>query len=272
MTRFEQGTVGTGTPREVTAGTPLALSVAAIEGLVGVEPDAAVLVAEAARTLADEPSLQQTLDRVVELAVSMVDGCESAGIILVSKGQVATPAFSDPVVARGDEMQYELGEGPCLDAIRDAAVVESADVATDARWPRWAPRAADELGVRSMLCLQLYTSQHAHGALNMYATRPDAFGPEAPHLAATFAAVAAAAIAAARTEEQLQSAVQTRTLIGQAQGIIMERYSLSAARAFAVMSRVSQDANIKLVEVARGIAETRTIPGVGGPGSTAGPR
>ncbi|MGW6228261.1 ANTAR domain-containing protein, partial [Cellulosimicrobium cellulans] len=83
------------------------------------------------------------------------------------------------------------------------------------------------------------------------------------HLASTFAAVAAAAISAARTEEQLQSAVQTRTLIGQAQGIVMERYSLTPGRAFAVLSRVSQDANIKLVDIARQVVETRRIPGVG---------
>jgi len=222
-------------------------------------------VADAARLLADEPTLQQTLDRVVELAVAMVDGCESAGISLVTRRRIESPAVSDPLVARGDELQYELDEGPCLDAIHDSAIVEAPDVEDDARWPRWAPRVASELGVRSMLCVQLYTSETAHGALNMYATRRDAFGPDAPHLAPTFAAVAAAAISAARTEEQLQSAVQTRTLIGQAQGILMERYSLSASRAFAVLSRVSQDSNVKLVDVARDVVQTRRVPGLDAP-------
>ncbi|MCB7136109.1 GAF and ANTAR domain-containing protein [Cellulosimicrobium marinum] len=219
-------------------------------------------VADAARALADEPTLQQTLDRVVELAVSMVDGCESAGISLVTRRRIESPAVTDPDVARGDELQYALDEGPCLDAIRETSVVESGDVETDARWPRWAPRVADELGVRSMLCVQLYTSSEAHGALNMYSTRRDAFELDDQHLAATFAAVAAAAISAARTEEQLQSAVQTRTLIGQAQGILMERFSLTPGRAFAVLSRVSQDANIKLVEIAREIVDTRRVPGL----------
>ncbi len=219
-------------------------------------------VADAARALADEPTLQQTLDRVVELAVTMIDGCESAGISLVTRGRIESPAVSDPLVARGDELQYELGEGPCLDAIHDSSLVEARDVAADSRWPRWAPKVADELGVRSMLCVQLYTSETAHGALNMYATTPDAFGTEDHHLASTFAAVAAAAISAARTEEQLQSAVQTRTLIGQAQGILMERFTLSASRAFAVLSRVSQDSNVKLVDVARQIVDTRRVPGI----------
>ncbi|MFC8922432.1 GAF and ANTAR domain-containing protein [Cellulosimicrobium sp. NPDC057127] len=226
-------------------------------------------VADAARALAEEPTLQQTLDRVVELAMTMVPGCEAAGISLVSRGRIRSVSVSEPFVARGDALQYELGEGPCLDAIRLATVVESPDVAADVRWPRWAPTAVRELGVGSMLGVQLYTSADAHGALNLYARATGAFSEESVHLATTFAAVAAAAISAARTEEQLQSAVRTRTLIGQAQGMIMERYALSEARAFAVMSRVSQDSNVKLVDVAREIVSTRRMPGVDGPAGSA---
>ncbi|MEV8026743.1 GAF and ANTAR domain-containing protein [Cellulosimicrobium funkei] len=257
----DRGTSGEPTP----GGSGAPLTEVPVVDLMAEEATVAGLVADAARALADEPTLQQTLDRVVELAVAMVDGCDEAGISLVTRRRIESAAISDPVVARGDALQYELDEGPCLDAIREHALVESGDVATDPRWPRWAPRAAGELGVGSMLCVQLYTSENAHGALNMYSGSRDAFGPDSHHLASTFAAVAAAAISAARTEEQLQSAVQTRTLIGQAQGIIMERYSLTPGRAFAVMSRVSQDANIKLVDVAREIVETRRIPGVGAP-------
>ncbi|GED11887.1 GAF and ANTAR domain-containing protein [Cellulosimicrobium cellulans] len=261
----EQGTVGMPAGPGATVPTPQAETVAGVPGIVGGTEDQSVAerVADAARALADEPTLQQTLDRVVELAVSMVDGCESAGVSLVTRGRIESPAVSDPLVARGDELQYELREGPCLDAVHNHALVESGDIETDARWPLWAPTVARELGVRSMLCVQLYTSENAHGALNMYSTSRDAFDADAHHLAATFAAVAAAAISAARTEEQLQSAVQTRTLIGQAQGIVMERYSLTPGRAFAVLSRVSQDANIKLVDIARQVVETRRIPGVG---------
>ena len=267
MTSIEQRTAEPSTTAQDAPG-------ASAPGATGAAPGAPIVVdgltvtgrvADAARALADEPTLQQTLDRVVELAVSMVDGCESAGISLISRGRIDSPAVSDPLVARGDELQYELGEGPCLDAIREAPLVESGDIEADVRWPRWAPQVADELGVRSMLCVQLYTSETAHGALNMYATTRDAFGPDDHHLAATFAAVAAAAISAARTEEQLQSAVQTRTLIGQAQGILMERFSLSSSRAFAVLSRVSQDSNVKLVDVARQIVETRRVPGIDRP-------
>ncbi len=132
--------------------------------LMAEEATVAGLVADAARALADEPTLQQTLDRVVELAVAMVDGCDEAGISLVTRRRIESAAVSDPVVARGDALQYEFDEGPCLDAIREHALVESGDVAADPRWPRWAPRVSGELGVRSMLCVQLYVGERARRA------------------------------------------------------------------------------------------------------------
>ncbi|GAA3227053.1 GAF and ANTAR domain-containing protein [Oerskovia jenensis] len=218
-------------------------------------------VAAAARALAEEPSLQETLDRTVELAVAMVDGCDAAGISLVTrKGTIETPAASHELARRGDELQYELNEGPCLDAIRETDLVRTNDLGAEPRWQRWADRVHDELGVRSMLCVQLFTSETSHGALNLYSRSEGAFPATTLSIVSTFAAVAAAALTAARTEEQLTSAVQTRTVIGQAQGILMERYQLSAQRAFSVLSRVSQDSNVKLYDLARQIVETREFP------------
>ena len=219
-------------------------------------------VAAAARLLAVEPSVQETLDGIVELAVSMVPGCAAAGISLITRREITTAAATDQAVRLGDEMQYELDEGPCLDAVRSEEVVRTDDVVADSRWPRWGPAVSERLGVRSMLCLQLYTTETKHGALNLYATEPGAFGAADRALAGTFAAVAAAALQAAQTEEQLESAVASRTLIGQAQGVIMERYGLSAPNAFSVLSRISQDSNTKLAEVAQQIVATRRIPGV----------
>ncbi|GII98903.1 GAF domain-containing protein [Sediminihabitans luteus] len=223
------------------------------------------VLARSVRALADEPSLQQTLDRTVELAVAMIDGCASAGVsLVVRRGSIETPAASDGVAARGDQLQYELDEGPCLDAIRRAEVVATPDLSDDPRWARWGSRVVDELGVRSMLCVQLFTTDARHGALNLYGTEPGAFSEDVYPLATTFAAVAAAALDAARTEEQLSSAVQTRTIIGQAQGIMMERYGVSAAQAFSVLSRLSQDGNVKLAEIARRVVDERTVPGLPG--------
>ncbi|WP_052367241.1 GAF and ANTAR domain-containing protein [Paraoerskovia marina] len=220
-------------------------------------------IARAVRLLADEDSLGSTLDRVVERAVAMIDGCASASISLVARrGRIETPAASDAVGGRGDELQYELDEGPCLDAIRETEIVSTPDLAHDPRWPTWGPRVA-ELGVGSMLCIQLFTTDTNHGALNLYGTERGAFDGPDQTLATTFAAVAAAALDAARTEDQLQSAVQGRTIIGQAQGICMERYGISAERAFEVLSRISQESNVKLVDVARRVVSDRAVPGVG---------
>lgn len=227
-------------------------------------------VAAAARLLAVEPSVQETLDGIVELAVSMVPGCAAAGISLITRREITTAAATDQAVRLGDEMQYELDEGPCLDAVRSEEVVRTDDVVADSRWPRWGPAVSERLGVRSMLCLQLYTTETKHGALNLYATEPGAFSAADQALAGTFAAVAAAALQAAQTEEQLESAVASRTLIGQAQGVIMERYGLSAPNAFSVLSRISQDSNTKLADVAQQIVATRRIPGVDTPSSAPG--
>lgn len=219
-------------------------------------------LAEAARVLAAEPSVQETLDSAVSLAVSMVPGCTAAGVTLVDRrGGITTAAATDELVREGDRIQYELGEGPCLDAVREQEIVRSEDIAVDPRWPRWSAAVVERLGVRSMLCVQLYTTKGTHGALNLYALDARAFGGYAESLAATFGSVASAALSSAQTEEQLQAAVQSRTLIGQAQGMIMERYGLSDQSAFAVLSRISQDTNERLVEVARTIVTTRRLPG-----------
>lgn len=220
-------------------------------------------IARSARVLADEPTLQATLDRIVELAVTMIDGCDSAAIsLVVRRGKIDTPASSDEIGTRGDELQYELGEGPCLDAVREHELVHTADLRSDSRWAEWGARVSEELGVQAMLCVQLFTTESTHGALNLYGRQSRAFDGTDHTLATTFAAVAAAALDAARTEEQLQSAVQGRTVIGQAQGICMERYGISAQRAFDVLSRLSQESNVKLVDVAHRVVRERAVPGL----------
>lgn len=221
------------------------------------------LLAAAARDLAEDPTAQETFDHIVHLAVDVVPGCSAAGISLVSKGQVSTAAATDDGVRIGDQMQYDLGEGPCLDAIGIQEVVRSGDIAGDTRWPRWAPAAAKALGIRSMLSFQLYTSETKHGALNLYSTDLDAFSSADEPVVAMFAAIAAAAMTSAQTEEQLHSAVASRMAIGQAQGIIMERFALSASNAFSVMNRISQDTNTRLVGIAEQIVSTRIVPGTG---------
>ena len=218
-------------------------------------------LADAARVLIDEPTAQQTFDRIVALAVDMMPGCSAAGISQVTRTGIRTPAATDDAVRAGDQMQYELDEGPCIDAIREHELVLSGDVEVDPRWPRWGPAVASTLGVRSMMCFRLYTSETKHGAINLYSEAREAFSAADEPMLAMFAGVAAAAMTSAETQDQLTSAIATRMVIGQAQGILMERFKISPANAFAVMSRLSQDTNTKLVAVAEEIVATGTVPG-----------
>jgi GAF domain-containing protein len=105
----------------------------------------------------------ERLQRGVELVVELVDGCDHAGVTIVSRNGVTTAAASDDLVLRGDELQYGLGEGPCLDAVRAQRTVISQDLTVDHRWPRWAPQVVSTLGVRAMMSLLLYTQQDSLG-------------------------------------------------------------------------------------------------------------
>ena len=218
-------------------------------------------LADAARALQAETSTQRTLERCVALATELIDGCDYAGISFVRrKAPIETPAATDPLVIRGDELQYSLQEGPCLDAIWDNETVRSPNLATEQRWPRWAPRVVDELGVASMLSFQLYTSGDTLGALNLYSKRVDAFDEDDFNAGMMLAAQGAVALAESQATEQWQNAALNRTIIGQAEGILMERFTLTADRAFAVLRRVSQQNNVKLYQVAGELVVTREIP------------
>lgn len=115
--------------------------------------------------------------------------------------------------------------------------------------------------MRSALCFQLFTDQDNLGALNLYSTDLDGFGDDDYENGLALAAHVAVALAAAQEVESLNSAVASRTVIGQAEGILMERYDLQAEEAFAVLRRVSQDSNVKVAEIASDLVRTRQTPG-----------
>ena len=159
-------------------------------------------------------------------------------------------------------MQEEVGEGPCLETAFDQHTVLVPDLATDERWPRFSRRAA-ELGVRSMLSFQLYVEGDNLGALNLFSRSADAFDDRSVLVGELFAAHAAVAYSAAQRESVLERALASRELVGQAQGILMERGRLTADQAFAALQRTSQERNVKLAEVARRLVETGDLPAAG---------
>jgi GAF domain-containing protein len=219
-------------------------------------------IAAAARDLEGEFDRGATMDKAVKLSVQLVPGAEEAGISLLHRhgGTIDTPAATSDLVRRIDALQYHFDEGPCLDAIRFSEVVQSPDVGTDERWPRWGPAAADETGVRSMMCFRLFTYGDRLGALNLYSRRADAFDAEDREHGLAIAAQTATAVAAVQEIDQLKAGMDTRGLIGEAQGIIMERYGVEDTVAFAVLARLSSHTNQKLREVAWDIVKTRRLP------------
>ena len=222
-------------------------------------------LAEAARELEAEPDTQQTLERSVAIALDLVPHADHVGISVVHrKGRIETPAASTDTVLQADELQYQLDEGPSLDAIWTQDIVTASDLSHDPRWPRWAPEVSSRFGFTSMLCVQLFTSTTVVGGINLYSTRTEAFDRDDLDIANYLAAHVAVAVAESRTEDQLRLAAVNRTAIGQAQGILMERFSIDAHRAFDLLRRVSQHRNTKLIEVATTIVSTRRVPKVPG--------
>ena len=144
-----------------------------------------------------------------------------------------------------------MGEGPCLDTAWDTPVVLAVDLPDDGAWPRWAPAVADQLGIRSVLCVQLYTHEdHELGALQLFSTRPHAFGADACDEVMGIAGQASVALGAIENHEALQFGLVRRTAIGQATGVIMERYSLNQQQAFEVLRRTSQESGRKVYDLA----------------------
>ncbi|MDZ7930724.1 MAG: GAF and ANTAR domain-containing protein [Rhodococcus sp. (in: high G+C Gram-positive bacteria)] len=148
-----------------------------------------------------------------------------------------------------DKIQEQLGEGPCLESAIEQTTIRIDDMDSDTRWPLFTD-AASALGVKSMICFQLYVEGVNFGALNLHSTRTDAFSPEAESIGSLFAAHAAIAFSTAREEQQIRAALTSRDLIGQAKGMLMERYNLNSQAAFALLAKLSQDTNVKLADLA----------------------
>jgi GAF domain-containing protein len=214
-------------------------------------------MAELARAIAAPRTLEQIFNDVTAAAVELVPGADAAGVLLVRRGgKFESMADTDGLVAELDKLQHDFGEGPCAEAALQHTIVRSDDLRSESRWPRYAP-AAVQLGVLSGLSFKLYTADRTAGALNLFGFQADVWDTDAETTGAVLAAHAAAAILAKSQDEQMQVALSTRDRIGQAKGIIMERYGVDDVRAFDMMRRLSQESQMKLAEVAQRIIETR---------------
>ena len=208
-------------------------------------------MAAAARELQLQHDPKATLESAARMALAELEGADSVGISIVHRNKtIQTEAATDEMAARGDQLQYETGEGPCLDAIWTERTVYSPSLGYDRRWPRWGPRVVAETGAESVLAFQLFTTADTLGALNLYSRTRDGFSDTDEEEGLALAAHIAIALATAAELDQLGQAVSTRTVIGQATGILMERYSIDTVRAFAVLTRLSTTGNIKIRDLA----------------------
>ena len=213
-----------------------------------------------AQALAAAPDEDARLRTAVDSAVTLVRTCDHAGITINDKGGLITRCSSDDLVRRANELQRELGEGPCLDVMRDQDTLVSPDLIGERRWPRWAPRVHEELGVGSMMSVLVYTDTQSYGALSLYGRAGRRFDSDDVAVAQALAGHLAVIMSAGREIDQLGLALHNRTLIGQAQGILMERLRIDADRSFDYLRRVSSHTNRKLVDVAEEIARTGRLP------------
>jgi len=217
--------------------------------------DLARALAEAAQAIHAPGTLEDTLNAIAHTARDAVPGFDHVGISVVQgDGTVTTMAATSRLVRELDTMQYKLGEGPCVTTLRDQRMVVVEELPDEARWPRYIPRAT-EAGVRAQLGVQLYTSEETLGGLNFYSTTTSKVHPDAPRSAELFATHAALALDHARHADQASEAMPTRQLIGQAVGILMERFEIPEDRAMLLLVRVATAGQLKLRDVAREVVD-----------------
>jgi GAF domain-containing protein len=218
--------------------------------------DVADQFARLALELHAAPGLEETVDAVTAFALHAVD-CTSAAVELtVLGGGVEVAAATSTMVEQILRFQIQTGDGPMLHAFSTATAVNIADPATETRWPLWC-QFVRPLPVGSVLHVPLMGSGKPIGVLSLYRETVSPFSADDEAIAHILARHATIAVGAIRHELKLMQAVDARKVIGQAMGILMERYDLTSDQAFAALRRASQDSNRKLQIVAQEVIATR---------------
>jgi GAF domain-containing protein len=211
--------------------------------------------------------LSDVLTEIVQISRRAIPGAEATSITLIRDDRAFTAAFDGQIAVDADELQYQRGYGPCLDAGRSGEVFVVADMESEDRWPDYAVHAAG-LGIGSSLSIPLPFQGATIGALNNYALKPAAFGESDVRLGEEVAAFVAIAVgnaeAAARATDDvanMRRAMESRAVIEQAKGILMERYKVTSEQAFTLLTHSSQRTNVKLRDVADELTATGVLRG-----------
>ena len=214
--------------------------------------------AELARHVHASEDFPGSLAQITSTAEQAIGGCEAASISLLTRDGPVTFGATDALAEEGDQIQYEEGEGPCVDAAMEEQWIYTPDLAVDPRWPRSAARLSLHLGVHSMFSSRLTLDTAPNdtlGGMNMYATRPDAFSEQDQMLALLLSSLGAVVVDASRQQEHLRQAIQSRQVIGEAIGILRAQSNLTSQQAFLMLSRASQRENVKVRDLAQQIAD-----------------
>jgi len=207
-----------------------------------------------AKSLGDGADVDTTLQTLTQAALEALPGVDSVTITMADRdGSLRTLAPTSELGQRADALQYELQEGPCLDAVALEQTIRSVDLTDEQRWPAYTPRAA-QLGIGSQMAVEIFRTSFTCAGLNLYSTTTGALD-DSRHIVELFASQAAIAMNFVRATQTLQDALISRKTIGQAIGIVMERYGLNEDRAFDFLVRTSQDGNVKLRTVAQNIVD-----------------
>jgi GAF domain-containing protein len=233
----------------------------AVEQRLAEEADLRDSLAQLSRLAAGKLELEGLLTQVAEYAVQAIPGADGAGLTLIERDRPDTIVATAPFVSEIDDIQYGMGQGPCISAVAEARPVLSGSLGGDGRWPRFGGRIA-RLGVHSVVSLPLLTPDGVVGAMNVYAREKNVFDERAAELGMVFAAPAAIAVQNAhalaqtrRLAEQLQVALETRGMVDRAIGIMMSRSGGTETEAMTRLRELSQAEHRKLAVVARGIVE-----------------
>ena len=219
-------------------------------------------IAVAAQQMGRASNVEEVLDAIASSAAETLPAFEHVGVSTVEKGgEVRTRAATSDLVLELDRIQYGLAEGPCVDSLEGEDVIVVPEIRHDQRWPRYVPEAVRR-GLRSQLAVRLHLADRGTtGGLNLYSTSTDAISDDDVTSAALFAVHASLALGRAAESETLTAAVATRQVIGQAIGILMERYKIDDEAAHAFLWRASSHSNVKVRDIAQRLVEETRRPG-----------
>jgi len=221
-------------------------------------------LAQAARTINQPRSMEETLEAITRTARENIPGFDEVGISLLhADGKVETMAATGDLVWKLDGIQYELGDGPCVSSLHEEPVIVVDHIAHSQRWPDFVPQAV-KLGLKAQMALRLYVDENGTiGGINLYSTSREEIEEHAPQLAQVFAAQAAVALGHAQEVHHLNEALASRQVIGQAIGVLIERFKLDEQAAFNFLARLSSHSNTKLRDVAARVVADAVASGRG---------